>query len=372
MENPIKGSIEVLLEQFREAATADEVSMLHRQILTLIKKRSNPITIGTTTHFFFRKNHDGDISVIGDWNKWQPGVDTLHPLNEHSDIYHVEKEFPIDARLPYRFIAGDESLLDPLNANISNGPLGTNSYFQMSGCSNIPYLNVPAKKIPVGKIESFEVAGNNKIAKRTVQVYFPSGYKKSPDQRILYVNDGAEAITIGKFTTILDNLYYYEPKLDATIVVFVPPVDRHAEYMFNDTFTKWFATTLVKVVEQTIGIKSSARYRAIQGASLGGLFSAHVGLKHSRIFGNIIAQSSSFWVNEQQIISEYAAIKKLPLRFFVHTGTINDAQEGSREMLEVLQDKGYEVTYLETTESHNWMNWSAQYAEMIRWLCDVR
>jgi len=60
----------------------------------------------------------------------------------------------------------------------------------------------------------------------------------------LYVHDGAEAITIGRFSNVLDNLYFYEPHTPKVIVVFVPPVDRHAEYMMNPKFARWNARVL--------------------------------------------------------------------------------------------------------------------------------
>ena len=88
---------------------------------------------------------------------------------------------------------------------------------------------------------------------------------------------------------------------------------------------------------------------------------------HQNVFGNIAAQSASFWFDEKSIIKAFAAKKKLSLRFYIQTGTINDGLEGSREMLKTLQQKGYDVTYRETNESHNWANWSARYAEIVKW-----
>ncbi|MFI5264504.1 MAG: alpha/beta hydrolase, partial [Candidatus Kapaibacterium sp.] len=172
---------------------------------------------------------------------------------------------------------------------------------------------------------------------------------------------------VGRFINVLDNLYHYEPHTKKMIIVFVPPVDRHAEYMMNPKFTKWTAKILVPQVEKFLKVSSSREFRTISGSSLGGLIAAYTGFKQSGVFGNIAAQSASFWFEEKAIIKDFAAKKKLPLRFYIQTGTINDALEGSREMLSVLQRKGYDVVYRETSESHNWANWSARYAEIVRW-----
>jgi enterochelin esterase family protein len=223
------------------------------------------------------------------------------------------------------------------------------------------------KKVKRGKVISFYIEGNASVASREVHAYIPYGVRLNGPMRVLYVNDGAEALTIGKFSNVLDNLYHYEPEVEKVVVIFVPPKDRHKEYMMNDSFTSWFANDLTKHAERTLGISSRANLRAVQGASLGGLLAAYIGLNHYNKFRNIIAQSPSFWVDDFQIVKDYAKSKKLPLRFFLHTGTINDGLEGGRKMLPILQDKGYNIEYRETNESHNWANWAGQYAEMIRW-----
>ena len=141
--------------------------------------------------------------------------------------------------------------------------------------------------------------------------------------------------------------------------------------MMNPKFCDWFANELTKQVEQKLKIKSEPALRAVQGASLGGLCAAYMGLTHSNIFGNIICQSSSFWIRENEIVKLFGKSKVLPLRFYLHTGTIYDALEGTSEMLKILQQKGYNVTYRETNESHNWANWSGKYAEIIRWAAGI-
>jgi enterochelin esterase-like enzyme len=112
--------------------------------------------------------------------------------------------------------------------------------------------------------------------------------------------------------------------------------------------------------------------RAMQGASLGGLCAAYIGFLHSRVFGNVACQSPSFWVENHRIIEEFKKKRRLPLRFFLHTGAIYDALVETSVMLRTLEAKGYDVTYLETNESHNWANWSVRYEEIVRWLCAAR
>jgi enterochelin esterase-like enzyme len=201
-----------------------------------------------------------------------------------------------------------------------------------------------------------------------VQLYLPANLVLKGKQRFLYVNDGAEAITVGKFTNVLDNLYHNEPNVVKTIVVFTPPVERHTEYMMSKQFSNWFSNELIRQVERKLKVTSSPDLRSVQGASLGGLLALYTGLTHYKKFRNIIAQSPSVWVDDALIAVQFAKAKVLPIRLYLQTGTINDAEEGSRRLLRILQAKGYDVTYRETNESHNWANWAGKYAEMLRWI----
>jgi enterochelin esterase-like enzyme len=335
----------------------------------IIRDGGTPIVEGNTAYFLFKNEEKKKISVVGDWNNWKPDTDLLAPINPRSSIFFCKKEFPIDSRLSYRFLAeGEESFNDPLNPNSLQEVFGNNTFLKMPAYVEPQYFEEPVREVSRGKIIQLSVKGNKDVADRKVQVYMPSDLRLRSKLRVMYVNDGAEAITIGKFRNVLDNLFYYEPHIQKTIVAFVPPVDRHVEYMFNPKFSEWFANDLTAQVEKKLKIKTEARLRAVQGASLGGLHAANIGLNHSDKFGNIIAQSPSFWIENGEIIKLFAKSKLLPLRFYLHTGTINDALEGTSEMLQALQQKGYAITYRQTNESHNWANWSGKYAEIIRWM----
>ena len=240
----------------------------------------------------------------------------------------------------------------------------------MSGYKKPEYLEEPKRGIQRGKIIRLQAKGNSDVDSREIQIYIPLGLKLRGKQRVIFIHDGGESITIGKFTNVLDNLYYHEPHIPKSIVVFVPPIDRHVEYMMNPKFADWCANDLSTQVEKKLKIISEAKLRSVLGASLGGLCAAYTGLSHSEIFGNIIAQSPSFWMEDGEIVRLFAKNKLLPLRFYLHTGTINDALEGTTNMLKVLQQKGYDVTYRESSESHNWANWGGKYAEIIRWAAD--
>lgn len=368
MENPIKDEINSLIIQLSRAKSTRDIKRLERTILSKIKRKGTPYIDTETAHFFYHGSDEQTISVVGDWNKWKVGIDSLIRINPRSSMRHFSRQFPIDARMSYRFVVnGSDSINDPLNPNVLQEVFGANTFLRMPGYRGIPYAGTPKRNITCGRLIDMLAEGTAGIAPRIVQIYIPHGMKRSGKAHYLYVNDGAQAVTIGKFVNILNNLFYHEAHLPKTIVVFVPPVERHNEYMMSKQFADWFANSLVKQVERKTRFRSEASLRTVQGASLGGLFAMYLGMEHYKLFRNIATQSPSFWVEDHAITRQIAKRKPLPIRVYLQTGTIYDAQEGARKMLQVLQTKEYDVIYRESNESHNWANWSARYADIIRW-----
>lgn len=368
VENPIKDDINSLIMQLSRAKNVREVKRLERIIMNKLKRKGTPYIDEDTAHFIYHGSDEKDISIVGDWNKWKPGVDTMIRINPRSSMRHFFTKFPINARLSYRFVVnGNESINDPLNPNVLQEVFGANTFLRMPGYRGIPYAGEPKRNVPKGKLIDMLAEGNVNVAPRIVQIYIPHGMKRHGKAHYLYVNDGAQAVTIGKFVNVLDNLFYHEPNVPKTIVVFVPPIERHNEYMMNKPFAEWYANSLVKQVERKTRFRSDAALRTVQGASLGGLFAMFLGLEYYKLFRNIAAQSPSFWIEDHAIVNLFAKRKALPLRIYLQTGTINDAEIGARKMLRVLQAKEYDVIYRESNESHNWANWSARYADIVRW-----
>lgn len=308
------------------------------------------------------------ITVVGDWNGWDPKKEDLVLVNPKGTLALFHTEFPIDARYAYRFLLeGKASVNDPLNHFVEQEVFGANTAVRMPAYIN-PEYGAEEEHALEGQLRELVVPGNAKGQfGRPVKVYTPKGVKRSGKLPILYIHDGIEVRTVGKFLQVLENLYSHEPLTPHAAFVFVPPVERNKEYMLNASFARWFAMTLVPSVEKQLRLQASAETRGVTGASLGGLLSAQLGYLYPKVFGNIAAQSPSFWVKDCEMIRLFHTVRQLPLRWYLHTGVVNDAEQETRRMLAVLSEKGYDITYRETHESHNWANWRGKYAEIVRW-----
>ncbi len=111
----------------------------------------------------------------------------------------------------------------------------------------------------------------------------------------------------------------------------------------------------------------------ILGTSLGGLFSAYLGVLHPETFGKLAIQSPAFWVSEQGALgwegpTIYAMMAEAEDGLFdvyMSTGTINDTEDGARQMRGVFEANDHALTYREVPEGHSWGNWRALLDEML-------
>tara|TARA_R110002096_G_scaffold296811_10_gene491294 strand:- start:7636 stop:7920 length:285 start_codon:yes stop_codon:yes gene_type:complete len=62
----------------------------------------------------------------------------------------------------------------------------------------------------------------------------------------------------------------------------------------------------------------------------------------------------------------YKEEEKRPLKIFMSVGTLNDNTAAGRRFKRTLVAKGYDVTYKETRQGHNWKNWRPLLDDLLR------
>ena len=135
--------------------------------------------------------------------------------------------------------------------------------------------------------------------------------------------------------------------------------------MQNPGFARFVAEELVPAVDAEYRTRADRDARVILGTSLGGLFSAYLGLQHPDVFGKLAIQSPAFWVSERPEgwtgPSIYARMASASPLWDIHmtTGTVNDTESGARRMRDVMTERGLAVDYREVPEGHSWGNWRA-------------
>lgn len=347
------------------ARTSGEVEPFWERVLA---HQAMPLIFGDTAVFFYRGEAES-VEWRGDFSGW----DTLpayvgSPLAA-SDIWLMQATFPLDARLDYKIVTdGSNWLLDDLNPLQQLGGYGPNNYFAM------PDYVIPAETIARDDIEHGTLSEPQFIESAALgytvayQVYTPAPYETmSSLLPSIYVTDGHEYANpdMGAMVNVLDNLIA-DGQIRPVVAIFVDPREpdrpsnnrRQDQYVANRDFGRFLAEELVPTIQADYHTMPNPQSTAILGTSLGGINSAFMGLQYAHVFGLIGIHSPAFWAAPDVVLA-YQARFPLPLRVFMSTGTIYDTADEARQLRDILEERGYDLRYVEVNEGHSWGNWRA-------------
>jgi len=195
------------------------------------------------------------------------------------------------------------------------------------------------------------------------RVYLPDA---PPGQALptLYVTDGPWYLGRGRMRELLDELIS-AGRIEPLVAVFVDHYDpdrpninrRSGQLTCNPDYARFFATELVPAIDAAYPTRRSPTSRAILGLSFGGLNAACFGLSLPDVFGNVAMQSPASGEMLDAVGKAYLREERLPLRVFLSVGTRHDNTDAGRRLRNILEEKGYPVTYVEVPQGHNWNNW---------------
>ena len=194
------------------------------------------------------------------------------------------------------------------------------------------------------------------------RVYVPEG---AEDKRlpVLFVTDGQWYIEPGGLPQVLDELAE-EGSIEPALVVFVDSRDpknpkqnrRNSQFFCNGDYADFFTDELIPSIDAQFATTARREDRVVLGMSFGGLNAACFGLLANDTFGGIAMQSPATHPVPQLHVT-WRDMPKADLRIFLSTGTNRDNEASTRGLHRILEDKGYDMEYIEVDEGHNWRNW---------------
>ena len=196
------------------------------------------------------------------------------------------------------------------------------------------------------------------------RVYEPEGMRRNSELPALYITDGQWYISRGELPALLDG-EIAAGNIEPVLVVFVDSRNpdnlqqnrRNQQFFCNPRYVDFFTDELLPTIDKEYPSSAMRDDRVILGLSFGGRNSACFGLMAYDSFAGIAMQSPANSEMMEELRFQYMAQEKLPLKFFMSVGTVNDNTQAGRQFMETLKFQGYDLTYCEVNEGHDWDNW---------------
>lgn len=345
----------------------------------LVDAHRIPLVADDSVAFLYR-GEATSVLWMGDFNGW--GFDKKFRNTgtriPNTDIWILKASFAADARLDYKIVVNESMMLDPVNEHQQWSGVGggsPNSELRMGRWQEDP-VTKPLEAIFHGRVLNDILIKSEQLGYQVMySVYLPASFKPASGEvyPILYVTDGYEYMheKMGNMVTILDNLIYLK-KIKPLVVVFIDhrePINRSnnrrmQELAMNEHYLNFVTEELIPKVEKSYPVSTRPEDRGILGASFGGLTAAYFSFSKPQVFGLAGIQSPSFWFRPE-IFTFCDNPEKPPVKTYLTTGTINDAQEGAEKMESILNKNTCAFQYKEVHQGHSWGNWRDLIDDML-------
>lgn len=195
------------------------------------------------------------------------------------------------------------------------------------------------------------------------RIYLPEGHGSGDAHPVMFLTDGQNYLSRGRMPAILDTLIG-DGRIEPVIAVFVDARDpddlqsnrRNSQFFCNSDYLRFYVDELIPELELKYPVAEGREGRTIMGLSFGGTNAACFGILGYQAFSGIAMQSPA---NHPlpDLLPAYRETPRLPIRIFLSTGVPDDNTRANRRFHAVLQEKGYDMRYVEVREGHNWDNW---------------
>ncbi len=290
-------------------------------------------------------------------------------------LFYKKYTVPRDAHLEYQFIVDGKSTLDPANVRVTPNGDFSNSEVTMPGFVRSVYT-IPRADVPRGTLDTLRFTPRDTtIHARTVFVYLPPGYSDAHDLPSLYVHDGETALRFMFVTTIMENMIA-DRALGPAIVVFVPPAERHEEYLGGKQirYANVLADELVPLIDRRYRTAAAPQQRATMGISNGGHIAFVAGLARPDVFGSCGGQSSTITPVLSVILEMRKRHAPLPhyFRLYQQCGLFDIVDpeyhflELNRGFRDQLSGLGIRHMFIESSDGHDWPSWRERVPSLLR------
>lgn len=316
-----------------------------------------------------------------------PGVAKLENKN---GVWEYTTPTPLAPELySYSFIVDGIKINDPSNVYQLRDVASITNIFLIEG-DRADYYKV--QDVPHGTVAKMWYYSECLNMNRRVTVYTPAGYesgdKSYPVFYLLHGMGGDENAwtELGRTVQILDNLIA-QGKAEPMIVVmsngnvsqqaapgessngFVVPTLQLPKTM-DGSFEQHFPD-LVKFIDNHFRTIQKKESRAIAGLSMGGFHSLHISKQYPDMFDYVGLFSAAIKSDKTSPIydnfDEKLAIQfsKQPKLYWIAIGNADFLYKANEDYRKLLDSRGYNYKYYESSEGHIWKNWRIYLTEFV-------
>ncbi|MEE9379737.1 MAG: alpha/beta hydrolase-fold protein [Candidatus Lokiarchaeia archaeon] len=378
-------------------------------LITFLVREDEEVENIVCNNFFVTEDiREGLLERIEDTNVYFKSYKILKGIRE---TYCLSKNNPLEPKDPTEniFKYGNLVFPDPFNSTFQQYKVDGLQFplneFESPDAPPQPYYG-ERSNIDSGKVEEFTSNSEVLNNKRKILVYTPPNYSKNHiPYHFLLLFDGILFEEAAKVSSTLDNLIADEkiPPIIAIMVENFIPTNialRASELPPNPKFSKYIITELLPWGHENFNITIDPSQSVIAGASYGGIASAFIAFKHPEIFTNILSMSGAYswypgadfwlqsikdidnfehwWTKEEEkevewLVRQFAQSKKLPLKFYLDVGVLEEADPtnlfiANHHFRNVLNTKGYPVSYVEYLGGHDFVCWRGSIADGLIYL----
>ncbi|MFE6933374.1 enterochelin esterase [Streptomyces sp. NPDC057699] len=207
---------------------------------------------------------------------------------------------------------------------------------------------------------------------RRVWLYEPApGPERPAELPVLVLLDGEHWQPHLGLAHLLDNLIA-DGRIPPLVALLPDSVDadtRWSELTCRPEFAAFLADELLPWAAARLPVTDDPARTVVAGQSLGGLGAAHAAMSAPGRFGNVLAQSGSFWWPDgpraEWLTDRIARTPRLPVRFRLSFGEQEwVALPAARRLRAVLEQAGYDdASYREVNGGHDYLWWRTELAD---------
>jgi enterochelin esterase family protein len=276
----------------------------------------------------------------------------------------------IEYLLELRHADGDTELVtDPANPLVAAGPFGDKSVVELPGY--VPPVWLDEDPEP-GTVEPLRLPSRLLRRHVTGLLWSSAGAPVGEPLPLLVVHDGPEYAQYSALTTMLDAAVD-QLELPPMRAALLQPLRRDESYSAAKRYADALALELVPELSRIAPAPMKTAMRAGMGASLGALAMLHAHRVHPRLFGGLFLQSGSFFRrsldSHEAGFGRFARLTRFvssvvggrgspaPVPLTVTCGTGEENLDNNRVVVAALRRRGWDVTFVEHRDAHNWISW---------------